>query len=111
MSHRLDVKAESKSQEPVAVAVAWRRRRKGIVGNGGWIMCPEYPGCDREFDLEPLFTHPTTKPEAPAVSVDAIKAALCCPDGCCEPKACGAGKHPDEIAQATTIAALIARGR
>jgi hypothetical protein len=30
---------------------------------------------------------------------------LCCPSGCFEPSACGAGKHPDEVAQADAILA------
>lgn len=108
MSHRLDVKAEAKSQEPVAVAVAWRRRRKGIVGNGGWIMCPEYPGCDREFDLEPLFTHPTTKPEAPAVSVDAIKAIIRSVYGVGDAPYAGGFQDKSIDKAADAIAALIA---
>lgn len=69
-SSQAGVETAPPSQEPVA----WRRRRKGIAGTGGWIMCPEYPSRDKEFDLEPLYNTPPAQP-APAqqaVDVEAV---------------------------------------
>ena len=76
-SSQAGVETAPPSQEPVA----WRRRRKGIAGTGGWIMCPECPSRDKEFDLEPLYNTPPAQP-APAqqaVDVEAV-AKLISPD-------------------------------
>jgi hypothetical protein len=69
---RLDVKAEAKSQEPEAVAFGMYDTQMGRSARLMMVrLCNGQDGCD-----VPLYTHPTTKPEAPAVGVDAIKAAL-----------------------------------
>lgn len=73
----------------------------------------EYPDFD-ELPKPKLYTHPTTKPEAPAVSVDAI-ARLIDPDSFCLCDETGGLLRTVECDEATTkataIAALIAGGR
>lgn len=72
-------------EKNVGPPVAWRRRRKGIYGNGGWIMCPEYPGRDPEFDLQSLFlraTHSPSPSQAPKTpTLEQIAAELCASRG------------------------------
>lgn len=52
-----------------AEPVAWRRRRKGTIGNDGWIMCPLKPERDSEFELQALGVIGTASHPAPAESV------------------------------------------
>ena len=53
--HGLFAQHQAGASEPVA----WRRRRKGIVGDHGWIMCPLKPERDSEFELQALYATPS----------------------------------------------------
>lgn len=109
-----------------AEPVAWRRRRKGTIGNDGWIMCPLKPERDSEFELQALGVIGTASHPAPAeherkmvaeISFDptnhhnALKCPYCNPKGLKFAETAPAESVREALAKLREIEADDSRGR